>query len=300
MYEVTKKEENAHKDGIWSVAWNRRTILSGSVDTTLKTWNSDTMKEVSVFEGHQLGVVSVAMDKHGRISASSGLDMHIKVWDMEKGGLIKDIDPGPLEWTIALSPDGKFIASGSHGGNVNIWGTESGNKEQTLATTGKFIMSVAVSPDGQLVACGASDGVVQVFDVANARRLHTLEGHAMAVRSLSFSPDSSMLLTSSDDTHINLYDVRPGSASASSKANLIASFSGHASWVLAVACSPTAKYVATGSSDRKVKIWDLSTRQCVHTFSEHSDQVWGIAWNTDGTKMISCSDDCSLVQYNIA
>jgi WD repeat-containing protein 61 len=46
-------------------------------------------------------------------------------------------------WTAAFSPDGRYIATGAHAGNVNTWVTETGEKDRVLETKGKFIMSVA-------------------------------------------------------------------------------------------------------------------------------------------------------------
>lgn len=59
----------------------------------------------------------------------------------------------------------------------------------------------------------------------------------------------------------------------SQHANVVGTLSGHASWVLNVAFSPDGKYFVSGSSDRTVKVWELETKQCIHTFNEHTDQV---------------------------
>lgn len=58
-------------------------------------------------------------------------------------------------WSVAFSPDSKYIATGSHLGKVNIFGVESGKKEYSLDTRGKFILSIAYvrrhkSPSGWL------------------------------------------------------------------------------------------------------------------------------------------------------
>lgn len=46
-------------------------------------------------------------------------------------------------WTVAFSPDSRFIATGSHAGKINLIGVESGKKESALDTRGKFTMSIA-------------------------------------------------------------------------------------------------------------------------------------------------------------
>lgn len=115
-------------------------------------------------------------------------------------------------WSVAFSPDSKHIATGSHHGKVNIFGVESGKKEYSLDTRGKFILSIAYvrssivffcqfkcftvsydanealinnpfnhwstpqSPDGKYLASGAIDGIINIFDIATGKLLHTLEG----------------------------------------------------------------------------------------------------------------------------
>ena len=46
-------------------------------------------------------------------------------------------------WTVAFSPDSKYIATGSHAGKISLIGVESGKKESALDTRGKFTMSIA-------------------------------------------------------------------------------------------------------------------------------------------------------------
>ncbi|KAA8590294.1 hypothetical protein FQN60_014228 [Etheostoma spectabile] len=274
QYSILFKQEHAHDDAIWTAAWGKseadgtETIVTGSLDDMVKVWKwSDEKLELQwTLEGHQLGVVSVDISHNGAIAASSSLDAHIRLWDLEAGKQIKSMDAGPVDaWSVAFSPDSKYIATGSHLGKVNIFGVESGKKEYSLDTRGKFILSIAYSPDGKYLASGAIDGIINIFDIATGKLLHTLEGHAMPIRSLTFSPDSQLLVTASDDGYIKIYDVQ--------HANLAGTLSGHGSWVLNVAFSPDNTHFVSSSSDKSVKVWDASSRACINTFFDHQDQV---------------------------
>ena len=53
-----------------------------------------------------------------------------RLWDLEHGTELRTIDAGPIEaWTVSLFADGHAVASGSQGGNVNLWSVASGEKQ---------------------------------------------------------------------------------------------------------------------------------------------------------------------------
>lgn len=319
MFSLMHKTENAHEDSIWTCAWGcpkkkeasadnedsrdsvRSTeeeieeyVVTGSVDDLVKVWEQKdgSLKLKHKLSGHSLGVVSVAISSDGLKCASSSLDSSLRLWDLKSGEKISSIEVGPVDiWTVVFSPDDKFIVSGSHAGEIHLYGTESGKQEQTLNTRGgKFTLSVAYSPDGKYIASGAIDGIINIFDVTYGKVLRTLEGHAMPIRSLCFSPDSQLLLTASDDGHMKLYDVKD--------AKVAGTLSGHASWVLSVAFAPDGKRFASSSSDHSVKVWELAQRQCLHTFNEHTDQVWAVKYSpVKNNMLVSVSEDKSINLY---
>lgn len=74
---------------------------------------------INAISGFQIisGVVSVAISSDGKICASSSLDSSVKLWSLETGELLKSLEVGPVEvWTLAFSPDDKYIISGSNSG----------------------------------------------------------------------------------------------------------------------------------------------------------------------------------------
>ncbi|RWS16827.1 WD repeat-containing protein 61-like protein [Dinothrombium tinctorium] len=313
MYSVLFKEEQAHDDGIWSVAWVKgkvdemNHIVTGSIDDTVKAWqwfgllkklnflvcflirNEERLNLRYIFEGHALGVVSVDINSEGTIAASSSLDSHIRFWDLNSGTQVQSIDAGPVDaWTVCFSPDSKLIATGSYSGKINLYNTETGTREAQLDTKGKFPLTIAFV-NGKSVASGATDGMIKIFDVESGKLVKTLEGHAMPIRSLAFSPDCQFLVTASDDCHLKVYDVQ--------NADPLRTLSGHGSWVLSVSFSPNNNNFASSSSDKTVKIWEVRSNECVHTFSEHTDQVWCCKYNHNGSRLVSVSDDHSILIY---
>lgn len=203
-----------------------------------------------------------------------------------------------------------LAVAGGGSASVKLWDTATWQVVATLQVprpevakpsdktgTGKFVLSVAWSADGKRLACGCMDGTISVFDVARAKFLHHLEGHFMPVRSLVYSPvDSRLLFSACDDAHVHMYDAEGKS--------LVGAMSGHASWVLSIDASPDGAAVATGSSDRTVRLWDLSMRAAVQTTTNHSDQVWGVAFRPPGGtgvrvgRLASVSDDKCISLYD--
>uniref|UniRef100_H3A7T6 Superkiller complex protein 8 n=1 Tax=Latimeria chalumnae TaxID=7897 RepID=H3A7T6_LATCH len=299
QYSILFKQEQAHDDAIWTVAWGMsekdgsETIVTGSLDDLVKVWKwADEKLELQwALEGHQLGVVSVDISHTGTIAASSSLDAHIRLWDLETGKQIKLLDAGPVDaWSVAFSPDSKYLATGSHLGKVNIFGVESGKKEFSLDTRGKFILSIAYSPDGKYLASGAIDGIINIFDIATGKLLHTLEGHAMPIRSLTFSPDSQLLVTASDDGYIKIYDVQ--------HASLAGTLSGHGSWVLSVAFCPDDTHFVSSLSRKGVKIKRIYIYVCIFIYFKILLQVWGAKYNGNGSKIVSVGDDQEVHVYD--
>ncbi|KAJ1073554.1 hypothetical protein K5549_020403, partial [Capra hircus] len=173
---------------------------------------------------------------------------------------IKSVDAEPVDaWTLAFSPDSQYLATRTHVGKVNVFDAESGKKECSLDTRGKFILSIAYCPDRKFLASRAIGGIISIFDITTGKLLHVLEGHDMPIRSLSFSLESQILVTALDDGSVKICDQQ--------HACLAGTLSVHASW--------------------SVKVWGVGMRTCVYTFFDHQDKVWGVKYNGNGSKIVS-------------
>lgn len=177
QYSLLHKQEFAHEESIWCVAWGQtRTIdeksdnemrdgdtqdknvgelnnfiVTGSLDDTVKIWDvKDKRLELQQqLSGHSLGVVSVAVSNDGQKIASSSLDSGLCIWKTETGQLLNQAALGPVDiWTVAFSPDDKYVISGSHDGKISLYDVETAKPEQVLdPQNGKFTLSIAYVSD---------------------------------------------------------------------------------------------------------------------------------------------------------
>jgi WD40 repeat protein len=115
-------------------------------------------------------------------------------------------------FSVAFSPDGRQVVSGSIDEMVQLWDAAAGAALYTLEGHLSSVKSVAFSPDGRRVVSGSNDETVRLWDAATGAALHTLKGYSDWVNSVAFSPDGGRVVSGSDDKTVRLWDAATGAA----------------------------------------------------------------------------------------
>src|SRR5262249_12616116 len=181
---------------------------------------------------------------------------------------------------VAITPDGKVLASSGHCDRVQLWDVASGKVLREIEhqqPSNDFTLAVAFSPDGKVLASGSSESAIRLWDVATGKELPQFHGKRLGfggkwsygiLCSFTFSPDNRMLAVGGSDGKIHLWDV-----ATSKKIRL---FEGHSRTVLSLTFSADGKTLASGGEDATLRLWDVATGKAIHPLSGHDGPVTSV------------------------
>jgi serine/threonine protein kinase len=292
-----------HSLGLNAVAWSPdgKRIASGSYDKTVQIWDATTGHTLYTYDGHSDPVFAVAWSPDGKRIASGGgepiacsacvHDLTVQVWDADTGGHVLTYrGHSDFVHSVAWSPNGERIASGSEDKSVQVWDAATGNHVLTYRGHSNPVYDVAWSPDGKYIASAGGDKTVQVWDAIMGNHILTYQGHSSNyVVTVAWSPDGKRVASGAYDSTAQVWDATTG--------NPILTYSNNLGYVIAVAWSPDGKYIASSSTDNqtttKVEVWDATTANHIYTYSDPHNFGGPVAWSPDGKRIALGNGDPS-------
>ncbi|EJF58655.1 WD40 repeat-like protein [Dichomitus squalens LYAD-421 SS1] len=290
-------------DDVWSLSLSPDggRIAYGLKNGSILIWDVEKHGIVAgPFVVHSNRVRAVSFSPDGRHVVSGSDDATIRIWSTEESTSVEspgdvssdssDSAPTSSVRSLAYSPDGRRIISGSLDGTIDVWDADTGKSiGGHLKGHSRRITRIRFSPDGGRFVSSSGDHTLRVWDSTTLQPLREpLHGHTDWVQDIDYSPDGRRIVSCSHDGTIRIWDAETYEC-------LLGPLYGHKDWVTCIAWSPDGKHIASGSWDRTVRVWDAETGHAVgKPFRGHKGWVLSVSWSMDGRYVLSSSEDGTI------
>jgi len=293
------------------IAFSPKGDILASVDFggRLQLWDITSGQEIPTQYGDlQVGYIDFSPD--GKvILASVNTDNSIKLLDVTSGIELRSFDwQSNIVSSVAVSPDGNMIASGSYFGLITLLNSANGQVIRTLVGHTDQVANLDFSPESDMLASASWD-TIKLWDVANGNEMLTLagqsmEGYASGVPCVAFSPDGKILAYGAEAGQVMLWDIANN--------QLLHALGGQpdggiADEVNGVAFSPDGKILASiySSHTWSITLWDVTNGEELRTLTKpFSPSISGgasaLAFSPDGKYLAAAIGDKTITLWDVA
>ncbi|TVR16057.1 MAG: hypothetical protein EA395_00660 [Phormidium sp. GEM2.Bin31] len=198
--------------------------------------------------------------------------------------LHQTLNAGESIYSLALSPDGAWIAGGGEDGTIYLWDRD-GNLVTRFTEHSQRVNDLDFSSDSSFLASASSDGTALLWNIGSQNLVRTLrqDGNSQSALAVVFSQTGQTIMVARRNGSIELWDSRTG--------EMRTSLGGHLGGTTALAVHPNGRLLASSGADRTVKIWDISSGRVVQTLSGHGATIFSISFDETGNRLASCDFD---------
>jgi WD40 repeat protein len=299
----------SHDFAVTSVAFTKggSAVISGSHDHTVKRTSLATGQTEWQAPGYFEQVNAVALSKDAALLATGSSDGRfahgvlkadakclgpgaVRLWDARTGRLLRRLgDPAEQIMAVALSTDGRHVASGgSTGGSgvVRLWDTATGAPVWSTDDHKAEVLAIAYAPDGSSVVTAAADGLVKVRDPRTGAVQRTLEGHDGGATSVTFSADGALLACVEGHGATRLWEAKTGRLLRTCKvagSQTVTAASHRRFTSLALSPDGRTLFTSAGGFGEPARVWDTQTGELKKEFLDKGHGAQPVALSPDGS-----------------
>ncbi len=190
---------------------------------------------------------------------------------------------------LAVSPDGRYVVSGSRDGVARLFDTATGDMLRVFGGHKGKVSEVAFSADGLRIATAGEDGTVRVWEPASGSELIQIKD-IFGVSALALSSDGQKVLCG-DFAEIAVFDVSTG-------CERIRIVGEKPLEVTCLSLSPDGQAIVSGSRNGEIHVWDILTGQSLCCCEGHTYGVECVAMASNGESIASGSEDTTVRLWN--
>ena len=312
----TIRKFEGHEGEIHAVAFSPdgRLLAAGDGRGLTKLWDIASGRLVRDLAGHGQAVRAVAFTPDGRQVLTAGFDTSIIVWDVATGSVARHLT-GSAIWrfaqkltgsgperhedvfiSLAISPDGKWVASGSWGSirNVKLWDLAQGKLVRVLDGLSDSVQAVAFTPDGRHVVAASSYSKLVIWDAASGAVARTIgTGRDGTLYAMTVSPKGNVIALGSGERGNGPYLWNADTGA------LIGGMGTDLRKGIYLAMTPDGSRLAAGA-DNGAAVWDTVSGRLVNDFGDHKGEVSGMAISGDGRLVLTGGRDNVLKLWDVA